>query len=270
MIITEKKIQVDEVSVTYFDEGKPDSPTVIFIHGFPFNKSMWRNQVEVLKEQFRVIAYDVRGHGNSESGAQPFSIHQFAEDLFLFMDALYIKCAVICGLSMGGYIALNALKQNPDRIAALILADTQCAADSHEGRKKRMETIDSIRKNGLSEYASNSVKKLFSVTSLATKKEEVDFIEQTILTTDAESICNTLKALADRIETCLALPQVTIPTLILVGQDDQVTPPEAAQKMHALLPGSELVIIEQAGHLTNLENPERFNHHIKTFLRSIS
>jgi 3-oxoadipate enol-lactonase len=269
MKFTEKKINAGKITTSYYDEGEHDAPCIIFIHGFPFNKAMWENQVNELKDQYRAIAYDVRGHGSSESGTQLFSMHQFAADLFSFMDALNIKRAVVCGLSMGGYIALNALQQQPDRIAALILADTQCAADSEEGRKKRMETIDAIRKNGLFEYASNSIKKLFTEWSLTSKKDEVRFIEQTILRTDAETICNTLQALADRKETCTVLPQVTIPVLILVGQDDQITPPEAAQKMHNLVTQSTLKEIDQAGHLTNLENPERFNQHIKSFLSSL-
>ncbi len=269
MKFTEKKVNAGGITISYYDEGKEDAPCVILIHGFPFTKATWENQLDVLKEQYRAIAYDVRGHGTSDSGTESFSIQQFATDLFTFMDALHISRAVICGLSMGGYIALNALQQQPDRITALILADTQCGADSEEGKKKRMETIDSIRKNGLTEYTANSIKKLFSEPSLTTKKEEVSFIEETILETGSASICKTLLALAERKETCSTLSQITIPVLILVGKDDQITPIEAAQKMHTLIVHSSLEVVDQAGHLTNLENPESFNHHIKSFLKSL-
>lgn len=212
----------------------------------------------------------VRGHGNTGSGAGDFSIYQFAEDLFYFMDALQLQQAYICGLSMGGYVALTAMQQQPARITALILCDTQCDADSEEGKKKRMEVITFIRKNGLSEYTSNSLKKLFSETSLAHKKEEVRFIEQSILKTPAETICSTLLALAGRNETCSSLHAIKIPVLILVGKEDQLTPPKAAKKIHAQIPGAKLVVIEQAGHLTNLENPEHFNLHLRKFLSALA
>jgi len=269
MKFQEKKIHVAGNSISYMDEGDQGKMPIIFIHGFPFNKSMWENQLSVFKESHRVIAYDVRGHGNADSGTGEFSIDKFAKDLFHFMDALHLEKACICGLSMGGYIALTAVTQQPERIAALILCDTQCSADSEEGKKKRIEAIASIRENGLTEYASNSLKKLFSENSLTRKKEAVQFIEQTILNTDVETICNTLLALAGRKETCTSLHAIDIPVLILVGIEDQLTTPEAAKKMHALIPGSTLAVIDQAGHLTNLENPESFNLHLKKLLNSV-
>jgi len=269
MRFDEKIITIGGNSITYFDEGKPDAPPVIFIHGFPFNKSMWEYQIEVLKDHYRVIAFDVRGHGNADSGKGEFSIVEFAKDLFLFMDALHLDKTTLCGLSMGGYIALTAMQQKPERITSLILCDTQCAADSEEGRKKRMDTIQAIRENGLTAYASDSVKKLFSPYSLANKKDMVKVIEQTILQTKPQTIIDTLMALAGRKETCSSLPALELPVLILVGKEDQITTPEAAQKMHDLLPNSSLQVIDQAGHLSNLENPESFNHHVNVFLGTL-
>lgn len=269
MKFQEKKLSVDGNTVSYIDEGDPGKEPIIFIHGFPFNKTMWENQLLFFKETHRVIAYDVRGHGDTDAGVDEFSIDQFAGDLLSFMDALQVQRACVCGLSMGGYIALTAIKQQPERVTALILCDTQCDADDEAGRKKRMEAIDSIREHGLTDYASNSVKKLFSAFSLSSKKEAVRFIEQTILNTSADTICNTLLALAGRDETCTSLPAIDVPVLILVGEDDQLTPPKASEKMHKLIPGSDVVIIKQAGHLTNLENPERFNSYLKKFLDTV-
>jgi len=270
MKTVEKKINVGGNSITYFDEGKPEAPSVIFIHGFPFSKAMWENQIENFKDHYRVIAYDVRGHGNAASGIGEFSIADFAKDLFLLMDALHLDKTTLCGLSMGGYIALTAMQQQPERITSLILCDTQCAADTEEGRKKRMDTIQAIQEKGLTTFAQDFVKKLFSAHSITNKKDVVAAIEQTILGTKPQTIIDTLMALAGRKETCTSLPLLEIPVLILVGKEDQITTPEAAQKMHDLIPNSSMQVLDQAGHLSNLENPDSFNQHVKTFLASLA
>lgn len=267
MKFKENKILAGGIHVAYTDEGKPEGVPLIFIHGFPFNKLMWGNQVDVFKEHTRVLAYDVRGFGNTDPGTVEYSIDQFGQDLFHFMDALQIEKAVVCGLSMGGYIVLNAIEQQPERITAVILADTQCLADSDEAKSKRMNTIASIQEKGLQEYTQDSIKKLFSESSLVNKKEEVLFIEHTIQHTRSETICNTLKALAGRREMCPFLELITIPVLIMVGQNDQITTPEVAQKMHERIAGSILHLIDHAGHVSNLENSGSFNLALLRFLK---
>lgn len=266
MTLTEKNIQANGINVSYVEEGVSTGVPLIFIHGFPFNKEMWSAQLTALSDSHRCIAYDVRGHGNSEAGAAQFSIPQFADDLFSFLDALKIDKAIIVGLSMGGYIALHAIKENPARIAGLLLCDTQCASDTQEGRDKRKKTIAFIQKNGLEVYTEESLKNLFAPASFQSKKEVVQFIRNTILKTRPESICLTLQALADRAETCSLLGQINVPVLILVGKEDKITSPEVAEKMHGLINKSELKIIDNAGHLSNLENPEAFNEQAKSFL----
>lgn len=269
MTFQEKQINIKGNKVSYIDEGNSEKLPLILIHGFPFDKWMWRNQISAFKDQYRTLAYDVRGHGNSDPGEEKYTISLFAKDLFLFMDALQIDRAVIGGLSMGGYIALNAVLQQPERIAALVLCDSQCGPDTDQVRKGRMDTIDSVRQKGLDDYASNSIKKLFSKTSLTSKTEEVAFIKQTILGTRVETICDTLMALAERKETCSGLPSIRVPVLIMVGEDDQVTPPEGAQKMHQLIPNAQLHLINEAGHVSNLENEESFNFQLQLFLQGI-
>ncbi len=270
MKFEQKKIQAGDLTVSYLDEGTQPGVPVIFIHGFPFNKVTWEDQLDLLKDDYRVLAYDVRGHGDSNPGVEQFSIQQFVSDLFLFMDALYIKKAFVCGLSMGGYIALKAIQQDPDRIAGLILCDTQCAADTEEGKKKRSETIQAVQANGLKQYTEDSVEKLFSKTSLAEKKDIVSRIEGAILHTPVETITKTLLALAERAETCSSLHLIKIPVLIMVGEEDQITTPEAARKLHALIAHSELHVLEKAGHVSNLEATEKFNMHLQTFLETAS
>lgn len=270
MTFTAKNIQANGIHVSYLDEGSSTGVPLVFIHGFPFNKEMWEKQVSALKETHRCIAYDVRGHGDSEPGEAQFSIPQFADDLFSFMDILKIEKAILVGLSMGGYIALQAIQKQPERISGLILCDTQCAADSDEAREKRKKAIAFIQKNGLTVYAEESLKNLFAPASLINKSDEVSFIQNTILKNPAKNICFTLQALADRKETCSYLPQIKVPVCIVVGSEDKVTTPEVARNMHALIHGSTLYCIEGAGHLSNLENPQQFNEHIKTFLKNFT
>lgn len=267
MSFTSGKILIDNNQTAYIESGDVNKLPLIFLHGFPFNKLMWENQLLELKTDYRCIAYDVRGHGESEAGEVGFSIPLFAEDLVAFMDALKIEKAVIVGLSMGGYIAMTAIKKYSNRFSGLVLCDTQCAADTQEGKEKRKKTIGFIERNGLEVYAEESLKNLFASASFETKQQAVSFIHNTILNTPAPTICSTLQALANRNETCSLLPQINFPVLILVGAEDKITSPETAQKMQGLIRGSELVIIPKAGHLSNLENPTRFNLSLKEFLK---
>ena len=162
---------INNLLVSYTDEGKEGSPVIIFIHGFPFNKSMWNLQVESLKDDYRLITYDIRGHGNSDAGNEDFSIDLFANDLIGLMDALKIDKAILCGLSMGGYIALNAIEKHKERFDALILSDTQCIADTPEAKEKRIKAIESIRKTGVEKYAEESIKNLFASESFTTRRK---------------------------------------------------------------------------------------------------
>jgi len=263
------KLVINDLSVSYNDEGKTGDPVLIFIHGFPFNKSMWNKQTEALKENYRVIAYDVRGHGNSDAGTEDFSIDLFAEDLLNLMDALKIDKAMLCGLSMGGYIALNAVENYPDRFDALILSDTTCTADTPEAKEKRMKTIESIRKDGVEKFADESVKNLFAPESFSTKKLEIAAVKEMIVNTTEESLFKTLRAFYERKETCSKLPDIYVPVLIMVGNEDKITPLTAAQFMNEKIKDSLLSIIEHAGHLSNIENPSEFNNQLEEFVSTI-
>jgi 3-oxoadipate enol-lactonase len=264
-----REININNISVSYTDEGRKDSSFIIFIHGFPFNKSMWNSQVASLKDNYRPITYDIRGHGHSTAGNEVFSIDLFVNDLISFMDTLKIDKAILCGLSMGGYIALNAIGKHNDRFDALILSDTQCMADTAEAKEKRMKAIENIRKNGVEKYADESVKNLFALGSFTTRVKEIADIREMIMKTSEQSLCNTLIALSVRKETCAKLSAINVPVLIMVGSEDKITPPEAARFMHEKIKGSLLKIIDHAGHLSNLENPDEFNLQLKNFVASV-
>lgn len=263
------RLTVNNLNISYSDQGPDDNQIIVFIHGFPFDKSMWDAQLNALKDNFRVIAYDIRGHGQSYEGNEEFSIELFVNDLISLIDALKFDKVVLCGLSMGGYIALNAVEKHPERFEALILSDTQCKADSPEAKESRLNTIESIRKTGVTDFAYESLEKFFAPESFATKKKEIAAVREMIMNTSKNSLCNTLNALAKRKETCSHLHKINIPVLIMVGKEDKITPPDAARFMHENIKDSHLAILEQAGHLPNMENPEEFNIQLKIFLRRL-
>jgi pimeloyl-ACP methyl ester carboxylesterase len=260
------EITVNDLTVSYNDEGPDDGPVIIFIHGFPFNKSMWRRQVEALKGSYRTITYDVRGHGNTEIGNKKFSIDLFATDLVGMMDELNIDTAILCGLSMGGYIALNAVEKYPERFEALILSDTQCKADTPETKEKRKKIIQDINETGVKNYADESIKNLFAPASFIIKQKEVAAIKQMIVNTWPQSLCSTLLALADRKEACNTLSEINIPVLIMVGKEDKITPPAAALLMHKRIHNSVMHVLDRAGHLANIENHYEFNYQLREFV----
>jgi 3-oxoadipate enol-lactonase len=263
------KAVVNGVEVFYVDVGVSGALPIVLIHGFPFNCEMWQPQIELLEKNFRVIAYDIRGHGKSGISNGQYMIEFFVDDLVGLLDNLKIEKAVLCGLSMGGYIALRTVERNPERVKALILADTQSKPDSNEAKLKRAASIGAIKKLSVKPYAESFVKAVFTTDSLTKKTATVEKINQIIQTNSSLGICGALLALASRTDTTEALPAIKVPTLILVGENDKLTPPSAAQEMHNKIPKSEIHVIPNAAHMSNLENPDEFNKHVLNFLNKL-
>lgn len=259
---------VNNFKLSYDDVGEGRIP-IIFLHGFPFDKSMWHIQLDHLKSAYRLIACDIRGFGKSTDEETTLSIDLFAGDLVKFMDNLSIDKAVICGLSMGGYIALNAMKRFPDRFVALVLCDTQCIADTTEVKEKRFKTIDEIEVEGVSNFNEGFIKKVFSKDSLKNKKKLVEQLRTVVFANSSSIISQGLVVLAGRSETCSILGEITIPTLIICGREDEVTPLAQSEFMHENIKGSMLQVIDNAGHVSNLEQPEVFTKYLRDFLNAL-
>lgn len=258
-------IPVSNFNLSYDDLGEGGTP-VIFLHGYPFSKAMWRKQIDFLQTTNRVIACDIRGFGDSEDESSILSIDLFAEDLLQFMDSLKIEKAIVCGLSMGGFIALNAHKRYPDRFEALILCDTQCIADAPAVKEKRYKTIDDIFANGVKNFNDGFIENVFHKDSLSNKKELVEELRKVVFANSQHIITTGLTALAERTETCSALGAVNIPTMIICGREDEVTPLAQSDFMHQMIEGSTLHVIDNAGHVSNLEQPDEFNQYLLDFL----
>ncbi len=263
-----KSIRLEDVSINYDDIGKGEVP-IIFIHGFPFDKTSWDPQIKFFKEDHRIITYDIRGFGKSTAGKKKFEIALFADDLIMLMDSLNIQKAIVCGLSMGGYIVLNAVTRFPERFSAIILSDTQCIADSVEGKQKRYDTIEKIKSEGIYEFANGFISAVFCEKSKAIKKELVESVRTVILSTSKETIIQTLTALAERSETCSMLGNISVPALVICGKEDKVTPVIQSQSLANNINGSRLKTVEDAGHLSNLENSDEFNSAIFDFISKL-
>ncbi len=272
----------------YIDTGSTDvgEPTLLLVHGFPLSHAMWHKQVDVLSKHTRVICPDLPGFGNSKRGvAKELSLHQFADDLAALLDELKIEKVVYCGLSMGGYIGWQFWKRHADRLCGLIACDTRAAADTEiiaRGRRMqaeqiRLETKGVVRnaKSG-NIWKSNQViadgmiPKLMATESIDSLPDDVEALRQAIVSTDPETIAQAQLAMADRVDASDWLKQIDLPTLFVVGEQDQITPVDEMRTMSQAVKGSTFVEIENAGHLPQIESPEAFNQAILAFLSRLA
>lgn len=263
--MNQKGKNLSHAAVAFDDVGSGTLP-VVFLHGYPFDRSMWHAQLEALRSSFRVISIDLRGFGASDDPESIPTIDGHADDVIRLMDDLHVGKAVVCGLSMGGYIALNAQKRYPERFLGLILCDTQCNADTPEGREKRYQAVAAIEAGGADEFRDGFVKKVFCSKTYTDLPDVVAAIRTVVFATSSSRLVGGLQALAERSESCSTLRNIEVPTLIICGKEDSLTPVAQSEFMHQQIRGSSLRIIENAGHVSNLEQPDEFNHHLKGFL----
>ncbi len=258
-------VNINSFEVSYDDLGEGFIP-IVFLHGFPFDKTMWNEQLEFLKTKHRVIACDIRGFGKSKDENSPLGMDLFANDLILFIDKLGFEKVIICGLSMGGFIALNAVKRFPSRFEALILCDTQCIADSYEVKVKRYKTIKEINEYGVTNFNEGFIKNVFHKDSIINKPDLVEQLRRVVFSNSQHIITQGLVALAERSETCSILDTIHIPTLIICGKEGIVTPLEESRFMKKHIKDSVIHVISNAGHVSNLEEPIIFNKLLRDFL----
>lgn len=260
--------RVNQTNIFYIDEGSHEQFPVIFIHAFPMSHMMWQPQTDFLNKKFRVIAYDVCGFGGSEVGSGQFTMETCADDLVALMDHLGLKKAVWCGLSMGGYIALRAIEKFPDRCRGLVLCDTRSEADGNEGKLKRAAAITTIQKLGATAFVDGFLQSVFLPESIAQGKDFVAQTKKIILANSPLGICGALLAMGMRTDTTDALRGIAVPTLVVVGENDALTPVAMAQNLHERIRNSRLAVIPNAAHMCNLENPGEFNRHLLEFLEN--
>jgi len=261
------RAQVNGINLAYSDEGQ--GLPVVFLHAFPFNRAMWDPQIKSLSDRFRVITVDLRGHGESDAPLWRYSMDQFADDVKGLLDHLAIQQAVLVGLSMGGYILFAFWRRYPERVKALVLADTRATPDNEEGRAKRIAMAQALYKDGPSAVADLMMPILLSPAAQTGRPDLVQRVRDIIMTTPYSGIFGDLMALHDRPDSVPSLKDITCPTLVIVGEQDIGTPPSDARLIAEGIKGAQLAIIPGAGHLSNMEQPEVFNRAIRLFLEGI-
>lgn len=262
------KALIDDLEMEYIDQGS--GLPIVLIHGFPLNKNMWVHQIDALSQGFRVIAPDLRSHGESASVPGPNLMEVLAYDVRRLLDYLNIDQAVLCGFSMGGYVSFPFYARYPERVKALVLADTRPQPDSPEAKKGRYDLADVARKEGAGAIADRLVPRLLSQNAVQGRPDLVESVRKIITGNPALGITADLVGLAERLDSVPLLSQIACPTLIVVGEEDVLTPPAESQLMAQHIKGAKLHTIPGVGHLANMEKPEEWNRIAREFLSSVT
>lgn len=242
---------------------------VVLLHAFPLHRGMWAAQREELSRRYRVLTPDFRGHGESAVAAEDSTMERMAEDLRGLLDTLGLARVVLGGLSMGGYAAFAFYRLYPDRVAALILADTRAAADTPEGRKGRYELAAVADRQGNAAVAERLLTRLLAPSTPDRKPEVVAAVREMILSNPPGGLARALRGMAVRPDSTPLLRKINCPTLVLVGEEDTLTTPAEAEAMAKAILGARLEKIPSAGHLSNLEQPARFTSLLDAFLAKL-
>lgn len=259
-----KKHNINGLNVAEF--GEDNAKTIIFIHAFPFCNRMWDKQTEAFQAKYRVITYDLRGFGYSEAQDTVFTMDSHVEDLLAIMGALKIEKPAICGLSMGGYIALRALEQGQNKFKAAILCDTKSEADTNNNKSTRARQIKQIKSGDIAGFNEAFIKGALSEKSIAENPALVEFLKTMMGWQKAINVAGALLTLAARSDPTEYLERIDLPVLVVVGKEDKITPPEYSKLIYGKIRNAHLALISDSGHLSNMENPEEFNKAISKFL----
>lgn len=253
--------------IDYTDTGGDGTP-VLLLHAFPLSSRMWEPQIDALGDRFRFIAPDLSGFGGSDAPDDGYSMEKWSGEVRALLDELSLDEVVLVGLSMGGYLAFECLRRFPERFSALVLADTRAEADPPEGVEKRTKQQGMVREGGRDELIGALTGALLAEGTTANKPDVVERV-RSLMDNPPAGFIGALEAMKNRPDSSDELAAIKVPTLIVVGENDGVTPPDASRKMHEHIGGSRLVVIPDAGHLSNLEAPEPFNGALAEFLGSL-
>lgn len=261
-------IAVAEGTSLAFHDAGTGTP-VVFLHAFPLNHTMWAAQTGALAAHCRCIAPDVRGFGAS-SAAPPWTMDRFADDVAAVLDAAHVERAVIVGLSMGGYVSFAFWRRHRGRVRALVLADTRATADDEPSRERRRQVIELARAQGSEAVADRQVTGLLGRTTREKHPDLVTSVRRILASASVEGIIGASEAMIARPDSSATLATIEVPTLIVVGDEDAITPTRDARAMHTGIPGSRLEVLPGAGHLSNLERPAAFNTVLGEFLAQLA
>lgn len=261
------RLNINSINVDYEDRSK--GIPLLLIHGFPLHRGMWAPQIEGLAGAARLLAPDLRGFGKSDTPAGPYGMEDFARDLDGLLGSLKIDRAVLCGFSMGGYIAFAFHKLFAEKVAGMILLDTRAEADTEEGKKKRVEMANSVRQRGIEFAVEAMLPKLLGQVSQRYNPQLLHQVASMIRENKQAGLINAQHAMAARPDSLAYLPEIQCPVLIAVGDQDVLTPVPSSEAMASRIAKCELKIVRGAGHLASMEYPEQVNAAIRDYLKAI-
>lgn len=259
-------LTLDGRRLAYLDAGGP-GPALLLVHAFPLRGAMWRAQLDALAPKVRGLAPDLPGFGGSEAGGAP-SVDAWADLLAQLLDALSIERAIVGGCSMGGYVALAFARRHPGRLSGLLLTDTRAEADTPEGKAKREATITQTQAEGTGPLCEAMLPNLLSK---ATHEQRPDLVSRVRGLMDASpaGVIDGVRALRDRPDARPGLGAIAVPTAVIVGEHDAITPPPLAEALAAAIPGAQLTVIPGAGHLPSIEAPQPFEAALRALLTRV-
>lgn len=263
---------IDGRTVRYLDVGT--GQPLLLLHAFPLSSDMWRPQLAAVPPGWRLIALDLRGFGGTSRlahgvEAPACSLDDYARDALALLDHLGIERAVVGGLSMGGYATFALWRQQAARIRAVVLADTRAEADTAEGQRNREAMLAALAASGPSAVADTLVPRALGPATHRDRPEVVHQMRATIESANPAAIADAIRGMMARPDSTPQLPLMRVPAHIIVGRDDVLTPVAASEQMQAALPDASLTVIEDAGHLSNLERPDVFNRSLARFLQAL-
>jgi pimeloyl-ACP methyl ester carboxylesterase len=260
------KAPVAGTSLEYDVQG--EGPAVVLLHAFPLSKAMWDGQVKALAASCTVVRFDARGFGGTPPGDGLLTMERIADDAAALLDHLAIPQAAFVGLSMGGYAAFALVRRHPAKVKALVLADTRATADSAEQRKSRSTQADMVRAEGPAAIADGFLQKAVGATTHKERPEVVARVREMILAAPSRGVVDALAGLAARADSTPTLREIRVPTLVVCGEEDALTPPADSEALHKGIAGSVLEILPKAGHLSAMEDPAAFNAAVLPFLKA--
>jgi len=262
------RLRIRGIDLVFEDQGIGD--VVVFIHGQPFNRSMWNYQSQVFSKTNRLIIPDLRGYGESATTEPMVLLDELALDIIYLLNELDIPEAVFVGLSMGGQIAFEIYRLAPHLVKGLVLADTDAKAEDTTSYLNRKALAKRLLTDGMGKYTIENIGNYLCENTFHTKQEVVDHLSEMMTSTDAAGAAAVQLGRAERRDHSAILSNIDFPTLLIVGDQDVFTPVATAGYMQARISGAELSIIKNAGHMPNMEQPEQFNQLLKDYLDKIS
>jgi pimeloyl-ACP methyl ester carboxylesterase len=251
-----------------YDEAGSGIP-LLFVHGWPHDRSLWAGQLSGLATSARCIAPDLRGFGASTVRG-PFTMEQYADDLAAFLVSLGITRAVVCGLSMGGYIAFALLRRHRALVRGLVLADTRATADTVEARESRERLITLIEEEGVETLAEQQLERMVGRSTRERRPQLAESLQRMMAATPAQGAIGGQRAMIARSDSTDLLPKVELPTLVIGGMEDVITPPHELRALSSAISKSRLELLEGCGHVCPFERPAAFNHVLSEFLHALS